>query len=327
MSFHEKVVDFGLSTVAIAEKLLRRIIRDRLSILLMHFHSPGPNTARIDMHKRLDFLKNHRAILPLPEALSLLENGGRLPDGSVSIVIDDAIGNFYETGWPLLEDLKLPFTLAVIPGLISNNRREHLISKLMRIAGHEFFLTRQELLQRGFSFMERDGFSKEWEDRSFTGFFVAISDLPQSRLISLIDHLRIPDDSFMSWDQLRELKESGLVNFASHSMSHPVIMLADGPWLEWEIKRSADLIKENLCVEVDTFAYPYGHKDCLSEKAAKMLESQVYRYALTTIPGTVSRNFNRFYLPRFDAESRYTFPMKASPALASVFYHGSTIYS
>ncbi len=318
--FLERIVDLGFRTVPIAEKLLGCAIRDRLSILLMHFHSSALKAGGIDVLSRLKFLKKRRTVLPLPDALNTLQKRGHLPYGAVSLVIDDATGNFHEAGWPFLKSLELPFTLAVIPGLIPGDGREHLIAKLMRMAGHEFFLPRADMLRRGFSFLDRCNIATAGCDKSFTGFFAAISNLHESTLIALIEHLRIPDDIFMDWDQLNELKESGLVNFASHSMSHPVMTFAEGPWLEWEAGRSADLIRERLGVEVDTFAYPYGHKDCISHKVAETVKSLGYRYVLTTIPGTVSKNSDFLCLPRLDAESRYTFPLKASPVLASLLY-------
>lgn len=303
------------------ERLLSYIISDRLAILVMHFHSNDSILySKKKMGERIKFLKKHRNIIQLSEALNLLETGGDLPFGAVSIVVDDAMISFYETGWPLLKEAEIPFTLAVLPGLIKSDEPEHFVARLMRMAGHQYYLPREEMMKRVHDYIVHDLRVKADLPLSFNSIFENIRVLPKRDVLSLVKHMRAPDDSFMNWDQLRELRDSGNVNFASHSMSHPVMNLATGEWLKWELDRSLALMRQHLQVDVDTFVYPYGHIDCTSPSVTTALEAHGYRYALLTVPGTVGRQYNRYYLPRLDYETNFSFALHASPALATLFY-------
>ena len=62
----------------------------------------------------------------------------------------------------------------------------------------------------------------------------------------------------MNWKQVREMQDSGVVEFGSHTMRHrnlPTIALDD---VRWELEESKKRIEEKLGRELVGFAYPYG---------------------------------------------------------------------
>ena len=52
-------------------------------------------------------------VLPLPEILTAIEKGERLPNRTVAITIDDTFRSVYQEAWPRLKKAGLPFTLFV----------------------------------------------------------------------------------------------------------------------------------------------------------------------------------------------------------------------
>ena len=305
------------------------LFENRLSILTMHFHR---EVLPEGIRSNLSFLKHNRNVLPLSEALSMLYKGISLPPGTVSVVVDDAVEEFYKTGWPLFAEFALPVTLAIIPGLIPSHRREHLIAKLMRVAGHEYYLPPDEMLQRAFSWIKRHYPKQRIAKHNFNTLFLIARDLSEDDLIALSKHLKCEKASkhlFMSWDCLRELQKSGNVYFASHSMSHPRMYYATDEWLTWEINRPASLITEELGVKIDTFVYPYGKKYGGPSMVTEALKGGRFSYAILGERGTVGRKTNRYYLPRFSAEiqNRFLFLLYASPEMATSIYSPMQILS
>ena len=63
-------------------------------------------------------------------------------------------------------------------------------------------------------------------------------------------------DMFCTWEELREIKRSNLVEIASHSMSHPNLLLSND--LVREVETSKSLLEEKLNTSVRTFVYPLG---------------------------------------------------------------------
>lgn len=62
---------------------------------------------------------------------------------------------------------------------------------------------------------------------------------------------------FCTWEEIREMQESGYVQIASHSFSHPDLSQKEVD-LEKEIVHSKRILEERLGIRIDTFVYPFG---------------------------------------------------------------------
>ena len=66
------------------------------------------------------------------------------------------------------------------------------------------------------------------------------------------------DSKLLSWNQIAELKNSGIVQFGSHSMNHPDFNLLKKDEIRKELYKSQDLLQEKLSQEIKHFSYPRG---------------------------------------------------------------------
>jgi len=87
-------------------------------------------------------------------------------------------------------------------------------------------------------------------------------------------------DGGLSWDQLRELSASGLVEIGSHSWDHAADECLSLGEARQEKARSKAELERNLGVEVLSYAYPYG---AFSERARRLLRETGYRGAVGTV--------------------------------------------
>ena len=63
--------------------------------------------------------------------------------------------------------------------------------------------------------------------------------------------------TFCTYEELQEMQDSGLVQIASHSLTH-VNLLEDDVNLEDELKLSKSILEKKLNVKVESFIFPFG---------------------------------------------------------------------
>jgi hypothetical protein len=127
----------------------------------------------------------------------------------------------------------------------------------------------------------------------------------------------------MTWEELRELKSRDEVHFASHTMSHPQLRFASGEWLDWELKRSKELLEENLGDDVNTLVFPYGNPKNLTPEVHQALEKSGYKYAFFTEKGPVRPDTMRYSMPRLPLEDEsWRLRIHTCPAVCSILYPG-----
>lgn len=111
-------------------------------------------------------------------------------------------------------------------------------------------------------------------------------------------------ESALTWAQLKEMAQSGLVEIASHSVTHAYpdkLRRTLGPtayrqrWL-WELQASKEALERHLGITVRGVAYPGGQVD----ETLKLLAKQVgYEWAVVINPKPVAPSCDRYALPRF----------------------------
>ncbi|MEM8799786.1 MAG: polysaccharide deacetylase family protein [Pseudomonadota bacterium] len=102
----------------------------------------------------------------------------------------------------------------------------------------------------------------------------------------------------LTWSQIEEMADSGLVTFDSHTFSHDKLTKAKGETKEAfqkrltrEVASAKRKLGQKLDVKPHSFAYPYG---AASERAIAILEAAGYRYAYT-----VNRGGNTLYADNY----------------------------
>ena len=100
----------------------------------------------------------------------------------------------------------------------------------------------------------------------------------------------------LNWEQIREMKESGLISFGSHSLNHPFLeCIKSGSELVNEINGSKAALEAALGSPVDTFSYPCGR---LNADVRQRVVDAGYKAAVVTNPGKKVVNDDIFALKR-----------------------------
>ena len=106
---------------------------------------------------------------------------------------------------------------------------------------------------------------------------------------------------YMSWDQIRELKSSG-VTIGSQTKSHkhlPLISIEDA---KQEIDKANVRIRREIGLRPDLFAYPYGE---YNSSVRELIIDRGFKAAFTQSSGALNNSSDKFALPRFALNERY----------------------
>lgn len=77
----------------------------------------------------------------------------------------------------------------------------------------------------------------------------------------------------MDWDMIKEMAASGLVEFGSHTMTHPDLPRIAADEAVWEIRESKKRLEEKTGSAITAFAYPYGAGAYVPEIRKTVLEA------------------------------------------------------
>ncbi len=109
---------------------------------------------------------------------------------------------------------------------------------------------------------------------------------------------------FLSWDQLKELKDTGLFDIQGHTYSHPNFKVAKRKlspaayeqFVQKELFTSKKILEDKMGITVTLLAWPFGiYNDYLENEAAKA----GYVMAFTIDYHTANRSFKPMEQPRF----------------------------
>lgn len=105
---------------------------------------------------------------------------------------------------------------------------------------------------------------------------------------------------YLTWNELRELQTYG-IEVGSHTASHCDLQTLTSMEVEEEVRRSKEIIEDNLGKTVQSFAYPFAFPEA-SVSSIEVLKSALkrhnYKNGVCTIIGMAQENSDQYYLPR-----------------------------
>lgn len=116
----------------------------------------------------------------------------------------------------------------------------------------------------------------------------------------VIGNLMVPsgligNPDYLSWDQLKEMASSNVIQVYNHTWSHASLGGATKDKIEFEMTTSQQQLQTELGKPINIMAYPYGS---FSPLAISILQQDHFIAALTTMPGQTECLSNVMELPR-----------------------------
>lgn len=300
--------------------LKRVAMRGENSFLLLMYHrviqpervgqsvQPGMYVRPETLRTQLRFLKRHFRVTQLANVLCSGETvhprQGHRP--LCVITFDDGWRDFYEEAFPLLKEEELPATVFLPTVYIGTNRLfwtdrlAELVGRktdLVRAAGdvgsarHE--ITNKLLTLRG-----------SLESRLEHGIAIlkgergeviedVLAELAAKLGLTLGEGKRV----FLSWDEVREMHQSHLISYGSHTLTHSILTtLKEEEILEELTGARERLVAEGVVnPEFIPFCYPNGN---YTDRIAAMVKEAGYAAAVTTKRGWNETGAHPYMLKR-----------------------------
>lgn len=108
----------------------------------------------------------------------------------------------------------------------------------------------------------------------------------------------------LNWQQIKEMHNSGLIDFEPHTMSHPKLNQIPLKKAKKEILESKEIIEQNLDKKCRFFAYPYGK---YNQEIKESLKKNKFWAAVAIKEGLVLSHDDLFNLKRNSVDSLVSF--------------------
>lgn len=287
---------------ALAPPMWRLSRQPRLLILMYHrvmprddatrqFEQPGMIVAPETFEMHLRVLRRHFELMRLGDWVQTARSGAPLPQRACAITFDDGWRDNYTWAFPVLRSAGAPATIFLVSRLIGQSYG-FWPTRLARVlhaawaAGDTTIPAR--LTQRCPAVQVPVSVSQNQagavSDAVLVELKQAYGDEAMLRTTAEIESLAgtSSERELMSWDEVQEMRASGLVEFGSHTCTHARMR----PDLElkkatWEINQSAEDLQQQLGARPAGFCYPNGDHT----PAAIELVRNRYDYAVTTRHG------------------------------------------
>lgn len=118
---------------------------------------------------------------------------------------------------------------------------------------------------------------------------------------------------YLTWEEIKEMSDSGVVDIESHTRSHPWLTGLDGGALKEELEDSKKILEEKLGKKIDYVCYPMGG---YNERVKKAAGAAGYKAAFATKPRRPASDYDLFEIKRVrispTADNLFVFFIKVS---------------
>lgn len=290
--------------------LLRYSQKNRVIILMYHRFSDEPEPFKIQQNifeNQIKFFKKKYNFISLKHYSEVLnEKRDDIPNNPIIITMDDGYQDNYTVAYPILKKYSIPATIFITTDFI-NNRSWLWFNKLKYILQNTHYNEFEFRLGAQTRKFHIDSFNNERETKLtiFNYCKTICADEIHVLLNQLSEKLNVhtPEQTAgdfqpLTWEQIKEMQE-GQIEFGSHTCSHPILSRMKYEELKKEIILSKKEISRKIGSEVNSFCYPVGTPEDISDDVIKTTKEAGYSCAVTTIPGSnAGRSANRFLLKR-----------------------------
>lgn len=254
------------------------------------------NTVSVpEFDKHLTALRKKFHPVSAAEVLGWYEGKHDLPDNPVLVTFDDGYRNNLTLAAPVLKAHNVPCVFHMATGYIGTSRTLWTTEVVERLA------------QWRYTFVPTpDGAKAPVPQNTAERGQLAHRVKEQCKRISwddlqkYLERLRDPGHdfdvdeelcSFMSWDEVRELRSQGF-DIGSHTVEHPILSQLTDAQLGFELRESKRRIEYELNESCPIIAYPNGDTGSVSQAVVNAVRYEGYRMGFTVIEQFTAKPVN-----------------------------------
>lgn len=247
---------------------------------------PGMYVDPVTFAMHLNALTSYFSIISINELMKIAHSGksDRFSKSLCAITFDDGWVDYYQNAFPLLKEYNLPATVFLPTNFIGSDQwfwtdrfafiwknkklnnnpgSNQIIEKLLGIKG-----TFPMQIEKGLQILKA---------------------LPLSEIESVLSEMENAfgmnagqqGRAFLNWQEVKEMRDSGLVSFGSHTVDHHILTTLSENEIRKELRGSMQCLLDKKVVEKGKvpFCYPNGNFDL---NIAQIVKDEGYSCAVTT---------------------------------------------
>jgi peptidoglycan/xylan/chitin deacetylase (PgdA/CDA1 family) len=237
--------------------------------------------------EQLLYLRSRFDVIGLDELIARLGSAGppfRRP--TAMITFDDGYRDNYEVALPILRDVRLPAVFFIAAGYIDRAR----LTWWDRVA-YVVKSTTRATLKLDYPEPLTIDLRQPDRNRAAQQILRAYKRMQAIDQEQFFDHLEeqagvevdceaLGRDLFMSWDQVRGLRDSGMA-IGSHTYNHPVLAQMPEAIQLSELTRSKQALESEVDRPIHAIAYPVGAPESFNESTKTLAREAGYRAAFS----------------------------------------------
>jgi peptidoglycan/xylan/chitin deacetylase (PgdA/CDA1 family) len=233
----------------------------------------------------MKFIKKHYRLITFSD-LSRYRNIEDIPKNSLILTFDDGYEDNLTVALPILQKYNIPCTIFLTTDMLAGDKIPWWdeifgrLQELCRISNKYDLPQLDESVADILSIFKKTPslvFSRinNWNIKQKRSLILGL------RNVTSLDHRSlIASNKFLSWDQVADM--SKLVDFASHSCSHPSLASLASDRIETEIVLSKREIEKKIGKNILSFSYPSG---LYTEHIKILVKNAGYQFAVTQDSG------------------------------------------
>lgn len=306
-----------MSATGVLESLAKSRIKGGISVLAYHrvlteedrkqtFSSRAIVVGNKTFERQMEYLLEHFNIVSLNEFQAIWTGSLECPKRAVMVTFDDGWKDNYSRAFPILEALSIPAAIFLSTDYVGSSDvfwQEEMCFLINSLCHKQpgdlstLSITPSADKLTTMSSARRSDVIRRFVDNIKKENYSVIDEVLDSlRKLALAAGLtRNNKDQFMSWEEVREMAQSG-IDFGSHTASHRMLDRISADEVRSELQRSKDKIELEIGKTVTTLAYPNGNYDGCVQKSVVEVG---FKAAFTMDPGVFSlRNGNILQVKR-----------------------------
>jgi len=322
----KSIVSYSLLKSRIVSWKLNKISREHFLVLMYHRILPkeqatknveaGMYVTPESFKIHLQFLKENFNIYPISKLMdkSFIEKKDDKP--ACFLTFDDGWYDFYHYAYPILKEYNVPATVFLTTGFIGTDKwfwTDRLANILNRVSYHNAHQQKLNNLNVNDVIFKIDSFYGS-DEKKIDFAINLLKKYKLDEIEQIIEKLEILWDvqphfegkAFLSWQEVGTMRESGLVEFGSHTHNHNLLDTISDEEIVFELEQSKKIlnkssIDDSFCTN---FCYPNGN---YNQNIISKVKDAGYPLAFTTKHDWESYNFNPLEIHRIAVHNDISF--------------------
>jgi peptidoglycan/xylan/chitin deacetylase (PgdA/CDA1 family) len=250
------------------------------------------------LRRQLLLLRKLGTVVDLGDALQRLRAGEELPPRAVALTFDDGYRDNLEVVVPILQEMGLPATFFVAPGLLARR----VIAWWEELAA-AFQRSPLEFVEFDAEKLPLTGAARLASFDQVAARMKRLTVMERTWAVRTLCRELEPEpyppveNLFLDWQGAREVLRAGFA-IGSHSDAHPTFSRESVEVQQRELSGSREELEDRLDVEVSLLAYPNGGVEDYDEQTVAAARAAGYVAAVTTVPGRNTRTTDPYRLHR-----------------------------